>query len=239
MSRFTSETLPDIPEQALTSPLIPRESGCRPASGPSSRKAPSDTMPLKFAPSPDTSGCVCSRAASDSRCVASFTVSVDPADEFLQVKNWVASLRRTVVLTATDKYVHATYRSRLLSDCRTQLGLDHIELRLCTEHGMIHIRSTRKITCYATWAVSEDPADEFLRFKDALTSSWRTTILTETDEYLHAVWMVSPWVLDDIESRLFTGHGMIHVRSTSQYGFWDFQFNRRRIEKLCRRLQSG
>ncbi len=196
-------------------------------------------MPLKFAPSPDTSGCACSRTASDSHCVASFTVSGDPAAEFLQIKNWVASLRRTVVLTATDEYVHATYRSRLLSDCRTSLGLDHIELCLCAEHGIIHIRSTRKVTCYATLAVSENPTAEFLRFKNALTSSWRTTVLAETDEYLHVVWIVSPWILDDVECRLFAGHAMIHVRSTSRYGFWDFQVNRKRIEKLCRRLQSG
>ena len=196
-------------------------------------------MPVKFAPSLDGSGCVCSRAASDPHRVASFTVPGDPADEFLQVRNWVASLRRTVVLTATDEYVHATYRSRLLSDCRTPLGLDHIELRLCTEHATIHIRSTRKMTCYATLAVSEDPANAFLRFRNALTSSWRTTILNETDEYLHGVWMVSPWILDDIECRLFAGHAMIHIRSTSQYGFWDFRVNRKRIEKLCHRIQTG
>ena len=196
-------------------------------------------MPLKFAPSPDESGCVCSRAASDPRCVASFTVPGGPIAEFLQIRNWVASLRRTAVLTATDEYAHATYRSRLMSDCRTSLGLDHIELRLCAEHGAIHIRSTRKITCYATLAVSENPAAEFLRVKNALTSSWRTTTLAETDDSLHAVWMVSPWILDDVECRLFAGHGMIHIRSTSQYGFWDFWFNRRRIKKLRRRLQTG
>lgn len=196
-------------------------------------------MPVKFAPSPDESGCVCSRAASDPRCVASFTVPGDPAAEFRQIKNWLTGLRRTAVPTATDEYAHATHRSRLLSDCRTSLGLDHIELRLCAEHAMIHIRSTRKITCYATLAVSEDPAAEFLRFKNALTSSWRTTTVTETENSLHVVRMVIPWVLDDVECRLFAGHGMIHVRSTSQYGFWDLQFNRRRIEKLCRRLQTG
>ena len=195
-------------------------------------------MPVKLAPSLDGSSCVCSRAASDPRCVASFTVSGNPAAEFLRIKNWLTSLRRTVVLTATDEYVHATYRSRLFSDCRTALGLDHIELRLCAEHGMIHIRSTRKMTCYATLAVSEDPAAEFLRFKKALTSSWRTTTLTATDEYLHVVWMVSPWILDDVECRLFAGHATIHIRSTSQYGFWDFGVNRRRIKKLRRRLQS-
>ena len=123
-------------------------------------------MPVKLAPSLDGSNCVCNRAASDPRCVASFAVSEDPAAEFLRVSDWLSSLRRTVVLTATDEYAHATYRSRLLSDCRTQLGLDHLELRLCTEHAMIHIRST------------------------------------------------------------------------SQYGFYDFGANRKRIEKLCRQLQS-
>lgn len=69
--------------------------------------------------------------------------------------------------------------------------------------------------------------------------SWRTTVLAQTDEYLHVVRMVIPWIRDDIECRLFAGHGMIHIRSTSQYGFWDFQFNRRRIGKLLRRLQTG
>ena len=195
-------------------------------------------MPVKLAPSLDGSGCVCSRATSDPRCVASFTVSGDPAAEFLRVKDWLSSLRRTVVLTATDEYAHATYRSRLLSDCRTQLGLDHIELRLCTEHATIHIRSTSKVTCYTTLAVSGDPTAEFLRVKNALTSSWRTTILTATDDSLHVVWMVSPWILDDIECRLYAEHAMIHIRSTSQYGFYDFGVNRKRIEKLCRRLQS-
>ncbi len=111
-------------------------------------------MPVKLAPSLDGSSCVCSRATSDPRCVASFTVSGDPAAEFLQVKDWLSSLRRTVVLTATDEYAHATYRSRLFSDCRTALGLDHLELHLCTEHATVHIRSTSKLTCYTPLALS-------------------------------------------------------------------------------------
>ena len=58
------------------------------------------------------------------------------------------------------------------------------------------------------------------------------------DGSLHVVWMVSPWILDDIECRLYAGHAMIHIRSTSQVGFYDFGVNRKRIEKLRRRLQS-
>ena len=89
------------------------------------------------------------------------------------------------------------------------------------------------------FAVSGDAAAAFARLKDLLAGTPRTTIVTATDEYLHAVCRTRLGFADDLECRLCRAHGVIHARSASRLGYYDFGVNRVRVEALRQQLQSG
>ena len=90
------------------------------------------------------------------------------------------------------------------------------------------------------FVVSGDPAVVFDRLKALLSGLPRTVVLTATDDYLHAVCRTRLGFVDDIEFRLCPTSRVIHVRSASRISFfYDFGVNRRRVEALRRRLQSG
>ncbi|MGE4580403.1 MAG: DUF1499 domain-containing protein [Desulfuromonadales bacterium] len=44
---------------------------------------------------------------------------------------------------------------------------------------------------------------------------------------------------DDVEFRLAPGEGILHVRSASRLGYFDFGVNRKRVEKLRRMLETA
>ena len=89
------------------------------------------------------------------------------------------------------------------------------------------------------FVVSGDPAVVFDRLKALLSGLPRTVVLTATDDYLHAVCRTRLGFADDIEFRLCPTSRVIHVRSASRLAIYDFGVNRRRVEALRRRLQSG
>ena len=89
------------------------------------------------------------------------------------------------------------------------------------------------------FAVTGDPAAAFGRLKDLLAGAPRTVLVATTDHYLHAACRSRLGFVDDLECRLCPATGVIHVRSASRIGYWDFGVNRARIEALRRRLQSG
>lgn len=88
------------------------------------------------------------------------------------------------------------------------------------------------------FAVSGDPFTAFARLKDLVSGTARTVIITATDAYLHAACRTRVGFIDDLECRLCPTGRVIHVRSASRLGIWDFGVNRRRVERLRRQLQS-
>ena len=86
------------------------------------------------------------------------------------------------------------------------------------------------------FAAAEDPAAAFSRLKELLSSLPRTTILTATDNYVHAVCRSRLGFPDDLECRLCRAAGVIHVRSASRLGYYDMGANRARVEALRRAL---
>ena len=66
----------------------------------------------------------------------------------------------------------------------------------------------------------------------------RTTVVAETDEYLHAVCRTRLGFADDLECRVCLTEGVIHVRSASRFGIGDMGVNRERVEALRRGLQD-
>lgn len=88
------------------------------------------------------------------------------------------------------------------------------------------------------FAVSGDPLETFARLKNLVDRTARTVIVTTTETYLHAVCRTKRGYLDDLECRLCPTGRVIHVRSASRRGIYDFHVNRRRVERLRRQLNS-
>ena len=82
--------------------------------------------------------CVCSRDdALAWHRVEPFAVSGDPVAAFARLKNLLAGAARTVIVTATNDYLHAV--------CRSRLGFaDDLECRLCATDRVIHVRSASR-----------------------------------------------------------------------------------------------
>jgi uncharacterized protein (DUF1499 family) len=68
--------------------------------------------------------------------------------------------------------------------------------------------------------------------KEVLTAYPRTTLITTADNYIHAEFKVNIGFVDDVEFVIDEAAGLVHMRSASRIGYWDFGTNRRRIEKL-------
>jgi len=66
----------------------------------------------------------------------------------------------------------------------------------------------------------------------------RTAVVAATDEYVHAVCRTRIGFADDVECHLCQAEEVIHVRSASRLGYYDFGVNRARVEFLRRRLQT-
>jgi len=72
----------------------------------------------------------------------------------------------------------------------------------------------------------------FERLKKIILSSERTTIVKETDNYLHVEYKSKIMgFVDDVEF-FFPKEKIIHVRSASRLGYSDFGVNRKRVEHL-------
>lgn len=64
-------------------------------------------------------------------------------------------------------------------------------------------------------------------------------IETATDTYLHASVKTQLFrFVDDLELLLDSEAGLVHVRSASRIGSWDLGANRRRVERLRRKLET-
>ena len=91
-----------------------------------------------LAPCPWPLICVCSRDD------AAFYHRIDPIPvlgetdaAFKRLKNLLEHTERTVIVTATDDYIHA--------ECRSRRGyIDDLEYRLCSAEKVLHVRSAAR-----------------------------------------------------------------------------------------------
>lgn len=88
-------------------------------------------------------------------------------------------------------------------------------------------------------AVSGQPEAAFARLKELVAGMPRTVVVAAADDYFHAACRTRLGFVDDLECRLCPTGRVIHVRSASRMGYYDFGVNRARVEALRRRLQSG
>jgi len=84
----------------------------------------------------------------------------------------------------------------------------------------------------ASFTYSGDKKEAFLRLKKIIESEERTRIITESENYLHVEFTSAIMgFVDDVEF-CFPGEPLIHVRSASRLGYYDFGVNRKRVEHL-------
>ncbi len=82
-------------------------------------------------------------------------------------------------------------------------------------------------------------AEAMERLKRVLASQKRTTIVSETEDYLHAeVTSLIFRFVDDVEFFFPADEKTIHVRAASRVGYSDLGVNRRRVEEIRRRLNE-
>jgi uncharacterized protein (DUF1499 family) len=95
-------------------------------------------MSKPLAPCPWPLICVCSRDdAAFYHRIDPLPVPGDPAAAFKRLKNLLEHTERTVIVTATDDYIHA--------ECRSRSGyIDDLECRLCAAEKVIHVRSAAR-----------------------------------------------------------------------------------------------
>ncbi len=62
----------------------------------------------------------------------------------------------------------------------------------------------------------------------------RTTLVAVAEGYLHAEFRTILGFVDDVEFQLDGEKRIVHMRSASRVGYWDFGVNRRRLEAIRR-----
>jgi uncharacterized protein (DUF1499 family) len=88
---------------------------------------------------PPSPNCVCSDASRDSQRVDAFRLAKPPTEAWVSLRESVAALPRTRIITDTGAYLHAECRSALLG------FVDDLELQLRADAGVIAVRSASRI----------------------------------------------------------------------------------------------
>ncbi len=87
--------------------------------------------------------------------------------------------------------------------------------------------------------LSIEPARAWIATVEAVRTTVRTRIVTETPDYLHAECTSTLFgFVDDLELQLRPAERIIAVRSASRLGYADFGVNRGRVEKLRAKLRE-
>ena len=68
--------------------------------------------------------------------------------------------------------------------------------------------------------------------KAILQKMKRSRIIAESPDYLHAEFRTLLGFVDDVEFYIDREQHLIHMRSASRLGYWDFGVNRRRLEAI-------
>jgi len=90
----------------------------------------------------------------------------------------------------------------------------------------------------APLSLAGTPAETMRRITSVLVETPRVSIITRTDNYLHAEFRSALFrFVDDVEVYIDEDEGAIHFRSASRTGYSDFGVNRKRVEALKKESQ--
>lgn len=85
----------------------------------------------------------------------------------------------------------------------------------------------------AALALAQPPEQAWRAARAAVRRLARTTIISESDHYLHAECASAVFgFIDDLELHFRPAQNIIAVRSAARVGYSDFGVNRRRVEQL-------
>jgi uncharacterized protein (DUF1499 family) len=84
------------------------------------------------------------------------------------------------------------------------------------------------------------PEEAMARLVHILEEMKRVRIVTVGDRYVHAEFRSRIFrFVDDVEFVLDDQHALLHMRSASRVGYYDFGANRRRLKSIADRLRGA
>jgi uncharacterized protein (DUF1499 family) len=127
---------------------------------------------------------------------------------------------------------------------KTNVGRNHPKLLPCAEKPNCVSSQRENIGSYVD-PVRYRVSNQKLRMhlKKLIHAMPRTIIVESDSRYLHVEFRSAVFgFVDDVEFILDNPPGVLHIRSASRVGYWDFGVNRRRVERirkeLTKRLQN-
>lgn len=93
----------------------------------------------RLAPCPSSPNCVSSQATDPDQQVAAFIADSDDQQAWQRWQTVIAQQPRATLITVTDTYLHAEFRSRWLG------FVDDVELLRDPEQALIHVRSASRL----------------------------------------------------------------------------------------------
>ncbi len=92
----------------------------------------------------------------------------------------------------------------------------------------------------APWEYQVSKAEMMDELKRVLNNEGNATLVIHDEHYLHAEFKVPVFgFIDDVEFYLSEDESLIHFRSASRLGTWDFGLNKIRMKKIKSQIESG
>jgi uncharacterized protein (DUF1499 family) len=93
----------------------------------------------KLAPCPSSPNCVSSQSTDAQHQIAPLTFTTNPQQAIANLKNIIQSLPRTKIITETEDYMYAEFKSALMG------FVDDVEFYLDSQANVIHVRSASRL----------------------------------------------------------------------------------------------
>lgn len=121
------------------------------------------------------------------------------------------------------------------------LGIVAGELAACPDSpNCVSSQATESARQVQPLSFTGDASSAFERLRDALAQMPRATLVTATDDYLHAEFRTALLgFVDDVECVVDRPTKRIHIRSASRLGRSDFGANRKRVEAIRAALANS
>ncbi len=121
-----------------------------------------------------------------------------------------------------------------LSHTAPRLGVNNGRLLPCPSSPTCVCSEDQPALALRLEGYSPDLAWQLLR---NIVAAQGGEIVVQNKSYLHAKFY-SKWMrfVDDLEARLDSDAGLIHMRSASRTGYYDFNVNRKRVEQIRKKM---
>lgn len=114
-------------------------------------------------------------------------------------------------------------------------------LKVCTSTKNCYSSQSPKSKNYVSpLTYKGERRDVFVKVKDLLNDQDKATFVSETDHQLHYTFFAGKnnKYTDDVNLAFEKGNNVIHIRSASRVGIFDFGVNKKRIEMIRKLLEN-